>query len=208
MANSVEDLVNEALEEIGYPRPIGDIYEGSPAAIAALQVYGRTRDELLAEGDWPFALRQVALTVVAAQTPPSPWGFEYSYPTDCLRVRYIRPGPLTTGTRSLDPQPQLFMTWNDTRPATPVRAILSDQTGAVLMYIGKVTNPTTWDPGYTKAIIKALAQKLAFRLANTPDMIRARIALSAQATEQGMNVSDASGPEVGFGARQPQQQQR
>ncbi len=162
MAYSVENLVNMAASAIGYPKQIGDIYEGSPLAKVALAVYGQTRDELMEFGDWPFAQREVAAAAVAGQTPPSPWANEYQYPSDCLRLLYVRPGPLTGGTRNNDPQPVLFQIWNDNRPATPVQAILSDQSSAILMYVGRVTDPGTWTPAFIKAFVAALAEKFAF----------------------------------------------
>lgn len=208
MAYSVEDLVNMALEQIGYPKRVADIYEGSPAARAALDIYGQTRDELLQSGDWPFALREVLL-ITAGQTPPTPWTQEFSYPADCLRIRYIRPGPLTGGTRSLDPQPVLYRTWNDQRPSTPIRAILCDLTSAVIIYSGKITDPATWEPGFTHALVDALAKKLAFRLAQSRDMISARIGLAQQSVEQGLSVDDMTPPTLPMtmGQTQPQRGQ-
>lgn len=190
MAYSVENMVNMALDAIGYPRHIADIYEGSPAARVALEIYGQTRDELLQFGEWPFALREVSLTAVAAQTPPSPWGFEYVYPTDCLRVLYVRPGPLTGGVRSTDPQPVLFRVWNDQRPSPPVEAILSDQSAAVLMYVGRVTDPATWQPNFVKALVDALAQKFSFMLVKDSTLSQLRILQSDRATLAGMAVDD------------------
>jgi len=192
MAYSVENLVNMALDAIGYPLHVGYIYEGSPAARVALEVYGQTRDELLVVGDWPFAQRQVAAAAVAGQTPPTPWANEYQYPTDCLRLLYVRPGPLTGGTRNNDPQPVLFTVWNDNRVATPVEAILSDQSSAVLMYVGRVTDPGTWQPNFIKAFVAALAQKFAVMLAKDLQMLMARSQLADKAHIEGATVTDAT----------------
>lgn len=155
---TVEMLCNMALDRLGYPRHIGDIFEGSPAARVMLEVYSQMRDEVMAMGDWPFARRVVALTAVAGQTPPSPWLFEYTYPTDCLRVIQVKPGPLTGGARSQDPQPVLWDIFNDQRPATPVQAILTDQTTAILSYMARVTDPATWNPQFIAVFVAALAK--------------------------------------------------
>lgn len=188
MAYSVEDIVNMGLDAIGYPRHIGDIYEGSPAARVALEIYGETRDEVLQAGDWPFAQREVALTAVVGQVAPSPWAFEYQYPSDCLRVLYVRPGPLTGGARDDDPQPVLYQIANDTRPGTPVEAILSDTDSAILMYVGQVTDPATWQPNFIKALVAKLAEKMAFMLAHELGQIRAQMA--ARDTLEGLAVTD------------------
>ena len=196
MASSVEDVVNEALSALGWRKPIGDMYEGSPASRAALDVYGETRDELLAQGDWPFALREAALAA-SSQTPPSPWVHEYTYPADCLRIRAVRPGPLTGGTRSTDPKPILYRTWNDNRPATPIRAILCANPGAdgaVLVYTGKITNPATWEPGFSNALVERLAAKIGPRLKAGAELWKAHVGLAAEASAGAMRVDDMRGP--------------
>lgn len=185
-----EDLLNQALLQLGWQgRMIGDIYEGSKQARAGLEIYGETRDEVLVERDWPFALREVALAA-SEQTPPSPWAQEFTYPLDCLRARGIRPGPLVpqgTATREFDPQPVLWRPWNDNRPTTPIRAILCDLSGAVLIYTGRVTNPLTWEPEFTRTLIDRLAMKLAFKLAGNENLVKARIGL-AQMPEQATDM--------------------
>lgn len=192
--SSPEDVINAALTSIGYARLIGDIYEGTPAARVALTYYGQTRDELLAAGGWPFAERQAALVAVGAAAPPSPWGFEYAYPADCLRVRYVRPGPLAGGPRSFDPQPILFQVYNDQTQNPPVLSILSDQAAGVLVYVGKITNPAEWVPGFTKAMIGALAAKLSFGLFKSAEVVKARVELGGLDVAEGMMVDDMSPP--------------
>lgn len=166
-ATSVEDLVNQSLQLLGAKRRIGDIYEGSDPARVALELYGQTRDELLQAGDWPFAMQQGALTLVTSVPPPSPWQFEYQYPSSCLRVRYIKPGPAFSGSRSLDPQPVLYSVWNDTRQSPPIRAILCDLAGAVLVSTGQIIDMTTWEPEFTRSFVARLSAKMAPRLADS-----------------------------------------
>jgi hypothetical protein len=190
VAYSVENIVNMALDAIGYSRHIADIYEGSPAARVALEIYGQTRDELLQFGDWPFAQREVAAAAVVGQTPPTPWTSEYQWPADCLRLLYVRPGPLTGGARSNDPQPVLFQIWNDNRPATPVLAILTDQVSAILMYVGRVTDPGTWTPNFVKALVAALAEKMAFMLPKDAQLGAQRAAMAEKDKIEGMAVND------------------
>ena len=71
MALSVEDILNAALRRVGYQPPIGDIYEGSPAARTALDFYAQTRDALLSEFDWSFARQSVDLGA-PIKTAPAP----------------------------------------------------------------------------------------------------------------------------------------
>ena len=191
-ASSVEDVVNLALRNIGYKKRVAWIYEGSPAARAALEIYGQTRDELLQAGDWPFALREVVLSVALAP-PPSPWQNEYQAPADCLRLRYVRPGPLTGGTRSTDPQPALFRTWNDNRTVPAVRAILCDLNPAVAIYTARVTDPGTWTANFTDALAVRLGAKLAPILADQ-NMQKTALAVAEGERQQGMRVDDLAPP--------------
>ena len=193
-APTVEDLVNQALNQIGYTRPIGDIYEGSAASRVALAYYGQTRDELLSSKEWPFAYREVVLAATTGVAALTPWIYEYNYPSDCLRMRQVRPGPLTGGARSNDPQPVKFRVFNEQRTAPPRIAILTDQASAVLAYQGQVTDPATWTPEFIRALVGALAKKLSFGLFKGAEIIKARIALSEQDTMEGSMVDDMAAP--------------
>lgn len=196
MTYAVEDLVNQALDAIGYAGHIADIYEGSPAARVALEIYSLTRDALLQDGDWPFAMREVAL-VDTGFTPPTPWATEYAYPTDCLRVRYVRPGPLSGGTLDFDPQPVLFRPYNDVSQTPAVRTILCSLNPAVLIYNGKVTDPASWEPGFTAALVAALAKKMTIMLPLDADVSKGVIGMAAQAQAEAETVDDLSAPRGG-----------
>jgi hypothetical protein len=177
MTLAIEDFVNQALLGIGYKRRIADLYEGSPAARAALDIYRQTRDEALQEIDWPFALREILLAA-NGQAAPSPFLYEFAYPADCLRIRGMRPGPLTGGTREFDPQPILYRSVNDSR--TNARAILADQAAPVLIYTARITDPKDWEPPFGKRLIDKLAAKLGFKLMPEANLIQARLALAEQ----------------------------
>lgn len=192
--SSPEDLCNVALDRLGYARHIADIYDGSPASRVALEVYGETRDALMAEEDWPFSFRKVALTV-SGQTPPSPWANEYVYPGDCLRILYVCPGPLTGGTRNNDPKPVLFRPWNDNRPSPAIRTILCDAgLPAVLNYVGRVTDPLSWEPGFLEAFIDRLARAMMFGLNAQQEAVKAILGEAQQSEGTGAAVNDMRSP--------------
>lgn len=171
---SVEDIINQALRRISYPTPIGFIYEGSPAARVAVEIYGQTRDDLLRSQDWPFARQSAALQVLKTAPPngygvtpwnpdypPLPWIYEYAYPvqpTACLRVRAVRPTPIFIP--ELDPQPNIFVVADDYTLAPPTKVILTNLVNAVAVYTGQITEPATWEPMFTEALIDALAARL------------------------------------------------
>lgn len=185
MASSVEDLCNQALVEIGYPTRISSINEGSPAAIAALEIYSQTRDELLDEGRWPLARRANIPLALLKGPPPAggynpgqPWSatypppgylYEYLYPADCITLRAIVPPPSTMFV--LDPKPAVWRVDNDNSlvdqngaAAPQQKVILTNIKDALAVYTGRVTDPSLWEPGFTISLVKRLAQKLARRL--------------------------------------------
>ena len=75
--SSPADVVNLSLVRIGYKERVSWLYDGSNAARAALDIYGQTRDALLRDGDWPFAMRSAVGVLLKqapdAYVPPTAW---------------------------------------------------------------------------------------------------------------------------------------
>ena len=190
MAITWELLCNEALRKIGVKKRIGSAYEGSEVAKACLELFSQTRDELLQREEWPFAMREVELSIVGVSAP-SPWTFEYGYPSDCLRIRYLQPD--LTHADPFDPQPTLFLPWNDQRPNPPIRAILSDTAAAMLIYVGRITDPNTWDAAFTHAFISSLAEHLVVPLA-AAGLLPQEIAMAEMDRESAAATDDTAAP--------------
>lgn len=202
MANSVEDVVNQSLIEIGYPERIASIFEGSRASIAALEVYGQTRDELLDMGEWPLARRaNIALTLLkgpppgggynpgqpwTAQYAPPGWLYEYAYPDDCLELHaIIQPPGLMF---DLDPLPAVWRIDNDNslidasgNATEQKKVILTNVKSALGVYTAQITDPNLWEPGFTATVVKRLGEKLARVLGLGEAVARAEMA-EGQAT--------------------------
>lgn len=182
---SPADVLNLTLTRIGYKGPrVGSLYEGSMAAKIALDVYAQTRDEMLRNGDWGFAERNVSMTLLkqapaggyfppnqwnGVNNPPPPWAFEYTYPDDCLKVRSVKSVPMFVMT--FDPQPVVFAIENDNYFTPSKKVILCNIPSAMLVYTGQVTDPTLWESDF----VEAFAAELGFRLApvlSTMDMAK------------------------------------
>lgn len=175
---SPEDVVNAALSRIGWKRRVGSLYDGSEASKVALDIYGQTRDEQLRLFDWGFAERDLTLTLlktapVGGYVPPVvwssaypilPWIFEYGYPADCLKLRALRGTPIFIP--EFDPKPVEFRIANDNSLMPPAKVVLSNLSNAIMVYTGRVTDPTTWEPDFTESLIAALGRRLAPSLAN------------------------------------------
>jgi hypothetical protein len=96
--NLPQDIANQALDAIGYPFTIGDLEEGTKPAQIALRAYRQNLMQLLRAANWDFARKQAPLQLLAdstGNTPdvgtlvPEPWIYEYAYPTDCMKVRFV-----------------------------------------------------------------------------------------------------------------------
>lgn len=105
MPTRPEDIVNRALDECGVDE-IGDMYEGSKPARAAMRIYDPILRQLHAAAAWNFARRQQRLTMrgdISGQynnntVVPVPWNFMYEWPVDCVHARFVP----RTGTTALD----------------------------------------------------------------------------------------------------------
>lgn len=93
------DIANQALDAAAVDYTIGDLEEGTRPAQVTLRAYGNCLRQLLRGANWAFARKQAPLTLLADATgqtpnvgslvPPGPFIYEYAYPTDCMRARFI-----------------------------------------------------------------------------------------------------------------------
>jgi hypothetical protein len=192
MAISPEDLCNQALRRIGYATPVGYLYEGSPAARVAVEVYGQTRDNLLRGADWDFARQAAGLTLLktapvggygfmnpwTSASPPPPWRYEYAYPAGALLVRSVRPTPIIMP--EYDPQPHVFVLADDAT-VTPAKVILTNLANAQAVFTGQIIDPTQWNASFTEAFVDALAMLFQAALGPSPDADKERMEQEAQA---------------------------
>lgn len=166
--SSPEDVLNLALVRLGYEMRIGSIYEGSKAAKAALSVYAQTRDAVLREADWGFA-EKIAAAATTGQTAPFPWTVEYTYPTNCLRLRNLWNAVYAAGDTN-DPVRELYTIGNN---AAGNKVIWCTAASATLCYTAQITNPQDWEAGFIEALVAALARRLGPLLAGSPDVAKA-----------------------------------
>lgn len=152
---SPADVVNLSLERIGYKNRIGHLYDGSPAAKKALDIYAQTRDAIMRQSDWDFAQRIVAATL-STGAAPAPWAVEYNYPTDCLRLRN-----LFNATYLADKNNPVSILWTVANSATKGHVIWTNAAAATLVYTAQVTNVTLWEPLFVEVLALELGKRLA-----------------------------------------------
>ena len=170
---SVEQVLNQAIVRAGFTEYIGNIYDGTAQARAALEIYGQTRDEFLRQNDFDFAERNLTMTLLK-QAPPGgynpivpwstaypalPWLFEYAYPSDCLKVRAIKDQAIFV--MNFDPQPVVYAVENDNSYTPAQKVILCNIQLAILTYTGQIVDLTTWEADSVEAFIALLARRIA-----------------------------------------------
>lgn len=140
------DIANRALDSIGNPNSIGDLQEGTREAQVLLRHYSPTLRQISRGANWNCLRKKVSLVLLNDATGQTtqqqindggpitvgpgtvgmrPWIYEYRWPTDCLKVRFVprdhngeRP-PIPNGNRAIPPTP-LFTGQTDVQFAREV----------------------------------------------------------------------------------------
>jgi hypothetical protein len=106
--NLPTDIAQQAIDASGLDYLLGDIEDGSRPAQVLLRAYQQCLMQLLRGANWDFARKTAPLNLLAdatGNTPnvgtlvPVPYVYEYEYPVDCMKARFIpwnyalNPGP-------------------------------------------------------------------------------------------------------------------
>jgi hypothetical protein len=142
MATSVVDICNNALIRIG-SKTITSLSDGDKVANACNSIYEQTRDLLLRQHLWNFAITRAQL----ASESTSP-GFEYDYsyplPADFIRVK------------SLYESDEAFKIEKS--------KLLTNESVLKLIYVARIEDVSKFDPLFTEALILSLAVRLSYIL--------------------------------------------
>lgn len=216
------DICNIALQEIGAQATVSQIdpSDGSTEGDACSIIYTPKIRALHRAAHWNFARKQLALTqlkatiingVVSTSPPPIPWLYEYAYPSDCIKARYIIPYsnpldgqpavPFTTGMSSLplfqsSPSvPFIIGTDTDTHNNT-IRVILTNHSQALLVYTADYSQlPDLWDPHFASAADAYLGAWLVNALVRSRELWKDQMALVKEVVNEA-RVSDGNeGPQ-------------
>ncbi len=143
MASEV-DICNMALAEIGEDTIIA-LTEGSKAGRLCNLLYSDTRDAVLREHPWNFAIKRVELARLTTD-PIFEFDAQFQLPADCLRVT---------------------KTDDDLLPYRIEGSALLINTDSVkIEYISQVTDTTAFDSLFVEALSKKIASRLTFNLSD------------------------------------------
>ena len=136
---SVVDVCNRALDKLGHG-PITSLEDGTTAANLCNRGWPLTRDQVLRDHPWNFAIKRV-ITSPLVTTPL--WGFSYQHqiPSDMLRLLDIC--DLSTGEYQREGD-----------------VILANDEALRIRYVAKITDPNKYD----SLFLDAVAARLAFEL--------------------------------------------
>jgi hypothetical protein len=185
---SVVSICNLALSNIGKVN-ITALTDPSAEARACNQFYEHTRDTLLEAYPWSFAGKTAAMAAITNDKPGA-WRFAYSKPTDCRKVRWVRPNYTA-------PAPGELRLTDDERQelnhpyALEGETIYCDLSPALLRYTFRLTDPTKFSTLFVDALAWHLAVRLAMPLTRDPK-IRADAYQLARSTQGEAAEQDAA----------------
>jgi len=195
-------ICNMALSLAGTRSTIANLAEQSAEAIALNVWYNQTVTDVLRSAHWNFARKQVPLALLQAlpvnpgaiypgpppalpSNVPVPWTYEYAYPSDCARLRYLLPQfqstpgnlPGIPTTPDFIGPPVRFLVHNDDAipgnpPGQDTLVILTNQTAAFAVYTKIVTNTQIWDPDFTNAFAHILASRTCYALKGDKALVK------------------------------------
>jgi hypothetical protein len=180
-------ISNRALLSVGARTQISSLNpsDGSNEANAISVLWTPTFEQLGRAAPWNCLTKQVTLSLLmAAQgtpenpsgtalpTPPTPWLYAYSYPSDCLLFRFVVPSlPFNVaGTTPATTINNSAMTWLPSggqipfavssigdKNNSPIMIVLTNQSQAQAVYNANNANPAIWDSLFQGGMVASLA---------------------------------------------------
>lgn len=196
MASQIS-IANMALDAIGTRSTIASLTEGSAEANAISRQWDNALDSILRACHWNFARKQVPLSLLqdgtAGGTVPTPWLYEYSYPSDCLLMRQIMPiiqvNPISApGTPSpvvaYGPPVRFILSTDLDINGNPINVILTNQAQAIGIYTFRNTNVQMWDGLAVQAMSEYLGARVCIPLTGDKVMQKTALGLAQEYTRQ------------------------
>lgn len=162
MASQI-DIFNMALSHIGATATVQDLNERSAERIICTRFYDTVRDALLAYKScpWSFAVKFEPLADIGS--PQEPWAYRYALPNDCITALYIAQ---TIGNNLRDEQQIPFQIVT----ADTGRALLTNQPGASLCYVSRLTETERYSSPFVEALSARLAAAIAMPVAKSASL--------------------------------------
>jgi hypothetical protein len=176
--SSQVSVINQALSLIGAD-PIMDINENSKPAKFAKILWDDTRDALQRLHPWKCCLKRQSLALMNT-APISGWSYQYTLPTNpyCLRVLQMEEAEYTYTVEG--------------------RALMTDETEAKILYIGRVEDVVLWDALLRKLMSYKLSADLAYPIAASATLAKVREEAFVEALKEARSIDGMEGPLPAF----------
>lgn len=187
-------IANRALLAVGSRQQISSLEpsDGSVEANTCALLFQPTFESLARAAYWNCLTAQVTLSLVAAASgtpenpsgddfilPPTPWNYAYSYPSDCIAVRYILPSMSSTSSSTPETtlsnsaglwlpsgnQIQFTIATMLDQHGDRISVILTNQSQADIVYTINLNNPGYWDSMFQEGMVASFGAFLAPPLA-------------------------------------------
>ena len=197
MASDVE-ICNYALSYIGSSNVIQSLTEASDEARTCTLHLQRVKDLVCRQYPWQFA-RKVAALALIQNNPNDEWGYEYSYPSDCIRADWMVLGVAGSAavyagqSRS---RRSAYSVPYQLAYGTSGRVIWTDQDEAILAYNVRITDAARFPEDVVEALAWGMAVAISPTLSRSASLSSTskanyRSALfQAMATEQNETADD------------------
>lgn len=183
-------ICNLALTRIGQ-RTIESLTEQSQQAQVCNANYELLRDMVLAEFPWRFAVKEATLAIVSGETS-NQYSYIYQKPADMLRALYLSRDFTTNNNSTVGTQLMYYA-----NGALPVEyqvagdRILSDMNPAILRYIYRVTDPTTFSSLFTDALAWRIAAEVVMSITGNTNMAQFASQMYAQQARRAIAVESS-----------------
>lgn len=208
---SVVDICNSALSMVGARATISSLTEESASAKACRVHYDITRSETQMAIAWPFTRRYITLSLLGAKAgtpenldgsapvPEGDWVYCYAYPSDCVKPIWIKPsstGEIETPFVNLgnvrDAQNNYIYFAEGTRfddtSGNLQRVLYTNKSGATLMYVADIVDPSLFPSDYKEVLIKTLASKIIIGLNGDKNLLQGLLTESKQLLGRALQV--------------------
>ncbi|POP42152.1 hypothetical protein CHU32_21120 [Superficieibacter electus] len=160
---SVIEICNRALGNLGNNRSINSLEEASKEAGQCSLYYESMRDAVLADFDWNFATKRVALA--DTNNPPPDWQYAYTYPTDCLRIIEIPTAGIPNPASRMRVEYFVGADFDGTG-----KLIYTNEAQAWLKYVARITDVNMFDSIFQEALTWKLAASINMSLTGNADL--------------------------------------
>ncbi len=179
MAATKLQIYNSALIKIGCDT-VASAAAVTKSALLLTAIYDQVRDSVMAAHPWNFTIKRDTITP-AVTTPDWGYDYEYTYPTDALRI--------------------LNMDYDDITFVIEGTKIRSDESELNLLYIYKNTTEAEWSVIFAEAFAWALAKNIVYAMTQSAsavemcekaykaELANARAMDGAEGTLHGLNAS-------------------